>query len=224
MDAELVDALRAEYHSISAALAGASERVYRRSTPCAGWRIKELLFHQSQDAKRAIQDAGAPAPAEPPDRDFVTYWQAYDPAAPERPSYEVATRDAAAAYPTGTALFADWCDLVERALDVLASRPAGSTVATQGYVLTIEDFVRTLIVEATIHGLDLAIALSRPPWPGAGLDVTRKTMLGLLREPLPDAVEWSDVDLALRGAGREPLTQHDRDVLGPIAARFPLLG
>lgn len=221
----MVGALRVEYEGISAALAGAGERVYRRPTPCAGWTVKDLLFHQSRDAKRAIDDAGVPAPPGPPDRDAVSYWRAYDPAAPDLPSYEVGTREAAARYPSGAAVYAEWCELAGRAIETLSARPAGSTVATQGYVLTVEDFVRTLVVEATVHGLDLALALTREPWAGpAGLAITRETMLGILSEPLPDAAGWSDVDLALRGAGREPLSQHDQDVLGPISARFPLLG
>jgi len=37
-------------------------------------------------------------------------------------------------------------------------------------------------------------------------------------------LEWDVVDFIEAGAGRRPLTEDERDILGPLAERFPLLG
>jgi hypothetical protein len=52
-------------------------------------------------------------------------------------------------------------------------------------------------------------------------DLMRPTRCtGLLGAPLP--ASWDDATAALKGTGREPLTDADRLSLGPLAARFPL--
>ena len=47
---------------------------------------------------------------------------------------------------------------------------------------------------------------------------TRRGVLAGARLP----AFWDDVTAALKGTGREPLTDQDRQALGPLAARFPL--
>ena len=94
-------------------------------------------------------------------------------------------------------------------------------MTTQGHVLTVADFAATLAVEAAVHYLDLTVALpgARAPEP-ASLALVRRVLDGLLGAPLLAA--WDDVTAALKGTGREPLTDPDRHSLGPLAARFPL--
>jgi hypothetical protein len=82
-------------------------------------------------------------------------------------------------------------------------------------------FTATLVVEAAVHYLDLTVALPGAPAPDpAALALVRRVLDGLLGAPLPAA--WDGVTAALRGTGREPLTEADRRALGPLAARFPL--
>ena len=67
----------------------------------------------------------------------------------------------------------------------------------------------------------LTLALPAAPAPDpASLALTRRVLTGLLGASLPAA--WDDVTAALMGTGREPLTEQDRQALGPLAARFPL--
>ncbi len=72
-----------------------------------------------------------------------------------------------------------------------------------------------------MHYLDLTVALPGAPAPEpASLALVRRVLDGLLGARLPAA--WDDVTAALRGTGREPLTEADRQALGTAAARFPL--
>ena len=59
-----------------------------------------------------------------------------------------------------------------------------------------------------------------PPADAARAALVRRVLTGLLGAPLPAA--WDDVTAALKGTGREPLGEQDRQALGPLAARFPL--
>ncbi|HEX5919797.1 MAG TPA: hypothetical protein VFY76_18195, partial [Nocardioides sp.] len=76
-------------------------------------------------------------------------------------------------------------------------------VATQGHVLRTPDFLSTLLVEITVHHLDLVVDLPAAAGPtAAGLIETRRVLEGLLGEPL--LPEWDDTEVALRGTGRLP--------------------
>jgi hypothetical protein len=94
-------------------------------------------------------------------------------------------------------------------------------VTTQGHVLTVTSFAATLAVEAAVHYLDLTADLPGAPDPDPGsLALVRRVLAGLLGAPLPDT--WDDVTAALKGTGREPLTEEDRRVLGASAGKFPI--
>jgi hypothetical protein len=90
-------------------------------------------------------------------------------------------------------------------------------------VLTVADFAATLAVEAAVHYLDLTVALPGAPAPEpASLALVRRVLDGLLGAPVP--ASWDDVTAALKGTGREPLTEADRQSLGHSAGKFPLFG
>jgi hypothetical protein len=88
-------------------------------------------------------------------------------------------------------------------------------------VLTVADFAATLAVEAAVHYLDLTVALPGTPVPEpASMALVRRVLADLLGAPLP--ASWDDVTAALKGTGRDPLTEADRQALGLSASRFPL--
>ncbi len=107
---------------------------------------------------------------------------------------------------------------------VVAARRAdvGALVGTQGRVLTVADFLSTLVVEAAVHHLDLVLRLDRPGPSAAPLAEVRRVLVGLLGRALPDS--WDDVTAARRGTGREPLIADDRAELGTSVTAFPLFG
>ena len=88
-------------------------------------------------------------------------------------------------------------------------------------MLPVAGFAATLAVEAAVHYLDLTVALPSAPEPDpASLALVRRVLTGLLGASLP--ASWDDVTAALKGTGRDPLTEADRLALGPSAGKFPL--
>jgi hypothetical protein len=97
-------------------------------------------------------------------------------------------------------------------------------VRTWRPLLTLDDLLRTRVLEITVHATDLASALGRPPWPTeAGMSVTKDILLALLGADLPDVLGWDDVTFAEKGTGRSALTDKEREALGSAADGFPLL-
>ena len=229
----VLDALDAVYRNVTAVAGGLGEADLMRPSRCAGWAVADVLYHELLDARRALRTFASPADG-PPDCDDVSYWTDYAPGgasgdgastgdarayAEESAAHARYVRIAAAAYPPG-ALAWEWSETAAAA--VRAGRACGhQAVTTQGHVLTVADFAATLAVEAAVHYLDLTVALPDAPAPEpASLALVRRVLAGLLGAPLP--ASWDDVTAALKGTGRDPLTEADRQALGLSASRFPL--
>jgi mycothiol maleylpyruvate isomerase-like protein len=241
----VLDALDAVYRNVTAVAGGLGDADLMRPSRCAGWAVADVLYHELLDARRALRTFASPADR-PPDCDDVSYWTGYAPAgdgssgdgasgdhssgggalacaeptyAEESAAHARYVRIAAAAYPPG-ALAWEWSETAAAA--VRAGRACGhEAVTTQGHVLTVADFAATLAVEAAVHYLDLTVALPGAPAPErASLALVRRVLAGLLGAPLP--AFWDDVTAALKGTGREPLTEADRQALGASAGKFPL--
>ncbi len=219
----VLDALDAAYGHVTAVAGGLGDADLMRPSRCAGWAVADVLYHELLDARRALRTFASPAD-QPPDRDDVSYWTDYAPSgsadfAEQSAAHARYVRIAAAAYPPG-ALAWEWSETAAAA--VRAGRACGhQTVTTQGHVLTVADFAATLAVEAAVHYLDLTVALPGTPAPEpASLALVRRVLDGLLGAPAPAA--WDDVTAALKGTGRDALTEADRQALGSLATRFPL--
>src|SRR5215470_5128927 len=229
--ATALGALDAGYQKVTAVTSGLSEADLMRPTRCAGWAVADVLYHQLLDARRALRTFASPSDA-PVDCDDVSYWRDYAPVAAaatdgngaaaysdESAAHARYVRIAASAYPPGTLAW-EWSETAAAACRA-ARACEHRAVATQGHVLTVAGFAATLAVEAAVHYQDLTVDLSRAPVSDLGsLALVRRVLAGLLDAPLPDS--WDDVTAALKGTGREPLTEADRQALGPSAGKFPL--
>ena len=220
--AAVLDALDAVYRNVTTVAGGLGEADLMRPSRCAGWAVADVLYHELLDARRALRTFASPADR-PPDCDDVSYWADYAPGgtdfAQESAAHARYVRIAAAAYPPG-ALAWEWSETAAAACRAgrACSHPA---VTTQGHVLTVTDFAATLAVEAAVHYMDLTVALPDAPAPEpASLALVRRVLAGLLGAPLP--ASWDDVTAALKGTGRDPLAEADRQALGPSASKFPL--
>ena len=223
MDGPVAAALAVEYGAVTEAVSGLSVGAFSAATRLPGWTVGDLLFHLAQDARRARADL-ATRPAGPADVDAVSYWRTYDPAGQGATLRDLTSREARRRYPTPAGLIADWLWWSGDTLPAVERRGGDELVETQDHVMTVEDLVRTLVVEATVHGDDLAAALGADPWStAAGLEITKETLLGLLGAPLPATVGWDDLTLLRKGTGRTPLTEGERQLLGSAVDRFPLL-
>ncbi|GLY90399.1 maleylpyruvate isomerase N-terminal domain-containing protein [Actinoallomurus iriomotensis] len=190
-------------------------------TGCSGWSVRDLVFHMRGDAQRALVALATPAGAAP-DSDAVSYWSHWRPGTEGARTNLRMTRISASVYSGLRPILESYAETTEAVVYAAAHTDPAMPVRTQGHVLTAGDLVRTLVVEAAVHHLDLVVALDRP-LPSAGpLRVVRETLDGLLGEPLP--LSWDDVAYARTGTGRAPLSAADRRALGPLADRFPLFG
>ena len=224
--AAVLAALDAVYQRVTTAVSELSDTDLIRPSRCAGWAVVDVLYHELLDARRALRTFATPSD-DPADRDDVSYWRAYAPGTGEDSAPDGATaaaharyvRVAASAYPP-TWLLWDWSETAAAARR--AARACDHQfVATQGHVLPVADFMATLAVEAAVHYLDLTVDLPSAPEPDpASLALVRRVLVGLLGAPLPDF--WDDTAAALKGTGREPLTEKDRQALGSLASAFPL--
>lgn len=217
------DLLRHQYEAITDLVTDLDERAFLTPTRCTGWTVQDLLFHVLLDAQRALVAFATPADGEP-DRDLVTYWTEFNPttAGPSEFDHLRFVRRSAAAYTRTDSLVRHWRDISAAAARAAAGCPH-ERVATQGHVLTVPDFVATLVTEAAVHQLDMTVGLpDAPAPPSAALGIVRRTLDGLLGTPPP--AHWDDVTYVLKGTGRLPLDAADRAALDGAADRIPLFG
>ncbi|MFD5453164.1 maleylpyruvate isomerase N-terminal domain-containing protein [Streptomyces sp. NPDC003470] len=215
-----VRVVRDAYETLAAVVRPLGDEESWLPTDCTGWAVRDLVFHLLGDAQRALVALHTPAGG-PPDRDAVSYWRDWAPdpagAAHGRRWNRVAA-----------SMFLDFGQLKESYLETAAATVTAAATAephrpvrTQGHVLTAGDLLTTLGVEATVHHLDLTVALPAAPGPSpAGLTAVRATLDGLLGRPVP--LDWSDRHYARAGTGRAALTAVERRALGADADRLPL--
>lgn len=109
----------------------------------------------------------------------MTYWRPFGAQGTSGPDSDGAVagawfpkRFAAAFGHRADALAGLWAETAAAAVHAAGSADPRATVATQGHVLPVPDFVATLVVEVTAHSLDLAVALPEAAPPAAGLIAT----------------------------------------------------
>lgn len=180
-----------------------------------------MTYHCLADAQRGLVALHSPS-AEPPDRDAVSYWRDWAPNQEGAAQGRRFTR-------VGASMFLIWGQLRDLYLETTAAvvdaalgGSASHAVVTQSHVLTSDDLLRTLSVEATIHHLDLVLDLpgsDEGPTPSA-LHEVRRVLDGLVGHEI--ATEWADERYARVATGRGPLTAEEASELGHLALRFPL--
>jgi len=179
-------------------------------TGCAGWCVRDLVFHLLADAQRALVALHTPA-GRRPDTDAVSYWRGF-PAGSDAGLR--ATRACATAFGSLGGLVALHAETARAALHAVDRADPEAVVATQGHALRVADLVDTLVVEAAVHHLDLVVALERPG-PGAEpLAQVRRTAEALLGEAFDAA--YDDLTVARLATGRAPAPP-------ALADRLPVL-
>ena len=216
-----VSLLRATYGDLSGVLSSLSVEEGWEPTGCAGWTPVDLGFHLLSDARRALVALNTPADG-PADTTAVDYWTAWRPPAPGDEEELWSTRVAASVHGGLPGIAGRYAETSAAAVVAAGRVGTDDLVGTQGRVLTVADFLSTLVVEAAVHHLDLVVRLDRPGPAAEPLAEVRRVLTGLLGAPLP--ASWDDATAARRGTGREALTADDRAELGDRATAFPLFG
>ncbi|HJP65403.1 MAG TPA: maleylpyruvate isomerase N-terminal domain-containing protein [Actinomycetota bacterium] len=217
-----LEALRGECQRVSDVVLDLPEDDFARPTRCTEWNVKELVAHMFRDVLRVLTGLSEPAP-EAADTTSVTYWRAY---APVDDARDIADRakDIAAQHETGRAMAEAWTDLWRRSVALAEGADRERVVRTWAPALTLDDLLRTRVLEITVHGTDLAAALGRPAWAtDDGMAITNATLLSLLGSDLPHELGWDGLTLMEKGTGRSGLTPDERAILGSAADVFPLI-
>ena len=88
-------------------------------------------------------------------------------------------------------------------------------------MLSVDDLLSTLVVEATIHHLDMTVDLDRAGPRPEPVAVIRATLDALLGRPTP--AEWNSEQWVRAATGRAELPEEQRSHLGRDVHRLPLL-
>lgn len=219
---DIAGALAAETERVAAFLSGLTPEDWAKPTRCAPLTVRELAVHALRGAYRIIDTLSRPALEGEPERDGVSYFR-YDAAAVGKGVVDRAmaeSKDRAA----DADIAAEWNAMWDRAIAVARDHAADDPLisAVPG-TIRLREFLRTRCVEVTIHAMDLrdAAGLGPDPTPD-GLEAACDVLRGLLGKDLrPLGVD--EVRFALTGTGREKLTDDERELLGSLGDRFPLL-
>jgi uncharacterized protein (TIGR03083 family) len=221
---EPLEALSAECGVLLRVVDGLSEADLQRPTNCPPWNLRELVVHiaDSISLGRGFPPAGEYGVV----ADAADYYRR-----PERDSAQYRagnvqrTREHARLL-LATTSPAGWLQqAVDHTLTTLSAAELDRVVAVDGVgPMKLGDWVLTRVMSVAAHGIDVALTLGREPWTtAAALDAVCPVLIGLLGRPLPPTLGWNPRVLLHAGTGRRPLTPTERDQLGPLANRFPLL-
>jgi hypothetical protein len=208
MDTDLLETL---WTAVTDTVEPLPEGLFGRPTR-TDWTIRELLFHQLLDAQRALVALASPT-EEPADVDAVTYWHDFRPSQGDGGAgHAEFVRRAAAAYDVSASLVGHWSTTAEACVRAARAADPQARVRTQGHVIAVPDLVSTLVVEATVHLLDLTLQGPGGPPPAAALAGSRRVLEELYGGPLPAG--WDDTEAVLRGTGRLPVDDPALPLLG----------
>jgi len=215
----VVDALAREVGDVGQLLHLLKSKQFEQPTRCPPLTVRELAAHMLRGALR-IQEMIAAGPIDDePEKDAITYFQ-YD-AADEAPVIARRAQEASAAFPQNLAAAWDveWTKALQRARNNVGDDPVLPSVFG---TIRLTEYLKTRIVEVVIHHMDLDDALGKKPHPDAkALEICGDVLRGLLGTDLrPLGID--DVRFALVGTGRAPLNDKEREILGPLAEKFPL--
>jgi uncharacterized protein (TIGR03083 family) len=216
----------AQVERLAEVVAGLSDADLVAPTLCDGWFAAHLLVHVRLGlADHAASFAEPAGPTEIIDRDYVSYWRDWPPG--NRPATYASVRfnwASGSAYATGDGLRQHFADRARQAAGMSRRAPAGN-FRLQGHVLAAEDILAMWTVEWVIHQLDLTARLpgSRLAPTDESLALAVRTIDELTGSPVrPPA--WDESVYVLKGAGRFPLDDAERALLGDRAGAFPALG
>jgi uncharacterized protein (TIGR03083 family) len=195
-------------------------------TLCAGWLAAHLLAHVRLGlAEHAASFAEPAGPGDVIDRDYVSYWRDWPPG--NRPAAYDQVRfywASGSSYATAGSLRRHFADTARQAAGMSRQAPAG-VFLIQGHVMAAEDILAVWTVEWVIHQLDLTAHLpgGRLGPTDEALAIAARTIDELTGGPVrPPA--WDLPAYVLKGAGRLPLDEAEREFLGERAGQFPALG
>jgi uncharacterized protein (TIGR03083 family) len=226
LPADIREIAAGQVERLAELVAGLSDADLAAPTLCAGWLAAHLLVHVRHGlAEDALSFAEPADPAEAPDRDYVSYWRDWPPAAEPAGFRQVRSYWAAAsAYATPDELRRHFADTARQAAGMTRRAPGG-TFRLQGHIMAAEDILAMWTTEWVVHQLDLTAGLpgDRLGPTDAALALTVRTIDELAGHPVRP-MAWSAATYIGKATGRLPLDHAEQRLLGDSSARFPVLG
>jgi hypothetical protein len=216
--AEAVEALSSEYEILTEVIGNLGSTDLERLSGCAGWSNADLVYHLQHDAHRALVTFHSPVSG-PATTTYVEYWRGYQAMNHRAKRHAEFVKEVVAAHSDITFVPPWWLKAAPAAVRAARATEDLGHVTTQGHVFRVADFIATLVVEATVHHLDLTIDPEPRPAQRA-VALTVKTLDGLLGEPRPEW--WDDLTFIRKATGRAELDRPDLAAMAKTAQRFPL--
>jgi uncharacterized protein (TIGR03083 family) len=218
----VIDALAREVGNVGKALHDLDAEDWSKPTRCPPMDVKDLVAHMWRGAIRIVEMLDTKPLDDQPQKDAVTYFQ-YDRAGEARAIVERA-KAAADEFVTPKELVKAWDQgwptALQRARSAMSEDPVLPTIFG---TMHLSEYLKTRIIEVTIHHLDVDDALGHEPHPDArALELTCDVLRGLLGTDLRP-VGMEDLRFALVGTGRAALSNEEMAYLGPLSDKFPLL-
>jgi uncharacterized protein (TIGR03083 family) len=208
----------AETGRLARELRGVPEADWTRPSPCPPWDAAGLLAHVVAGIARVpgMLDTQAPPRAE---IDAAGYFRADERFSGSTNAERVAAGQRAAAAEGGPALVARLGRVRSEAIERCRREPAARVVVTRhGDAMLLTEFLVTRVLEAGIHGLDLAAALGRDPW------LTPAAAELLVRLYGAADLDWEPVALLRVATGRADATPEQQADLQRHGLRRLALG
>jgi uncharacterized protein (TIGR03083 family) len=226
-DTDAIVALREECEAVSELVKRLDESDFAKPTRCSEWNLKELFAHVLRDIDRINVALDNPAPGRVT-HDAVSYFGSYDgtPGGDAAAGVAQRSKELAAQYPQGAALRDAWDALWPGTLDRAAATDRARLVVTFGPAMALDEYLKTRVLEVTVHRMDLQDALGERGWgTDSAVSIVDDILVGLLGTEPPRTLEWDVVDFIEAGTGRRSLTDAERKKLGVrLSKKFPLLG
>ncbi len=193
-------ALRGQSELLTQTLRGLSAEEWKKPSKLAGWDIFTLAAHTMR-APETIIRYGAKPVDEAAQLNHVSYYEFNGPDIAEGVSQR-AIESAAKSSPE--TLPDEFSQIMTEALALLDKWPGSTVIRSAFGTITLEEFIPTRIVELTIHGLDLFLALNQPAeYDVQALKITAEILDKLLSEPRPTALA-DDANFVAAASGRIP--------------------
>ena len=202
------------------AVADIPDEDFERPSGCTGWLVRDLVCHLVIDAQDVLITLVTPADTEPT-VDAVTYWKLVEPPTGEDPLDALIPR-LAAAYGEPRLLKFHLDDVGSAAGRAAELADPAVRVSTRDEVLTVGDYLSAYLLEWTLHHLDLIARLPSAAGPPAEtLAAARASLEKIAGAAFPAAL--SDEDVLLIGTGRRTPTDEEKEALGGLAKKLPLI-
>lgn len=221
MNEHVLHALSAECARTGALLDSLTSDDWPRPTRCPPLTVFELAAHAYRGALRIAEMIDEGARDDEAEKSAITYFQ-YD-ANAEAPMIVKRAQEVAQTLHPGTMAGiwqSGWDAALAKAAPHMHVDPVFDTVFGR---MHLSEYLKTRVVEVTIHAMDMRDGLNLAPDPTEpGLTVCCEVLRGLLGADVrPLGID--DVRFAETATGRATLDDAEREMLGPLAGLFPVL-